>query len=403
MKEYLDPGVTTNWDDAMRKDLLRELAKDGIDPDRLTDKEVVERVSSWLFQRCRYRSMFCTFYVDFPDGKPAVLPGLEKPFAASKGDPNWTVRQQFEHELLGKEMFAHRTVGTCTSSAVLQTTVLRALGIPTRMVLCTPLADASDPAQVALVEKGLTHHRVRRDVLVALLNGGSGFTSHTFCEVFVGGRWRRLNYSTLGQNILERNYLGLMVHVHTFRDLSEANLAATWGTRYAKGQRDDVFRHSNPYRLLEVSDHFGKYAKVPNPTVGELKRVTIGKAYWAGSKDVPASLPDSFKKRPADGSGRLIFHCEEWLQDGDNYLQYTLFLLRADPNFVLKAKGQPDVKAQRGGIYTAPAEDLRELEVALSPTEFAKMTRGVPYSIHPVNRSKGYEWRMREGLTVTRE
>src|SRR5262245_18866338 len=55
MKEYLAPGITTNWDEAMRKDLLRELAQDGIDPDRLTDKEVVEQVSRWLFQRSKFR------------------------------------------------------------------------------------------------------------------------------------------------------------------------------------------------------------------------------------------------------------------------------------------------------------------------------------------------------------
>jgi hypothetical protein len=163
MKEYLAPGVTTNWDDAMRKDLLRELAGDGIDPDKLTDREVVEKVSRWLFRRARYRYMFCTFYVGFPGGKPAVLPELKKAFESGKGDSRWTVRRQLEHELFGKQMFANRSVGTCTSAALLQTTVLRALGIPTRMVLCIPLADASDPAQMELVEKKLSHHRVRRD------------------------------------------------------------------------------------------------------------------------------------------------------------------------------------------------------------------------------------------------
>src|SRR5581483_10776550 len=97
-----------------RQDLLRELAKDGIDPDKLTDKEVVEKVSAWLFRRNQYRYMFCTFYADFPDGKPAIGPGVEKPFEREKGDKGWTVRQQFEHELLGKEMFVNRSVGTCT-------------------------------------------------------------------------------------------------------------------------------------------------------------------------------------------------------------------------------------------------------------------------------------------------
>src|SRR5262245_25437120 len=106
MKEYLAPGITTNWNDQMRKELLGELAKDGIDPDKLTDKEIVEQVSRWLFKRSTYRNMFCTFYVDFPDGKPKVLPGLEKKFESDKGDPKWTVQEQFEHELFGKEMFA---------------------------------------------------------------------------------------------------------------------------------------------------------------------------------------------------------------------------------------------------------------------------------------------------------
>src|SRR5262249_15882405 len=159
----------------------------------------------------------------FPEGKPAVLPGLEGAFQREKGDKAWSDAEQFAHELLGKEMFEHRSYGTCTSAAVYQTTLLRALGIPTRMILCIPLADGSDPAQGGMVDKGLTHSRVRHDALLGVLSGGSGFTSHTFCEVFVGGRWRRLNYSTLGQNVLERKYLGLMLKVHTFNDLSEAN------------------------------------------------------------------------------------------------------------------------------------------------------------------------------------
>jgi hypothetical protein len=315
MKEYLAPGVTTNWDDDMRKELLRELATDGIEPDKLTDREVVEQVSRWLFNRSRFRNMFCTFYVGFPDGKPEILPGLEKRFQQDKGDPKWTVQEQFDHELLGKQMFARKTYGTCTSTAVYQTTVLRALGIPTRMILCIPLADASDLAQVEMAARGLTHHQVRRDACLGALSGGSSFTSHTFCEVFVGGRWRRLNYTKLGQNILERNYLGLMVHVHTFNDLSEANLAATWGMRYAIRQRDEVFPYSNPYRLMEVSDHFGNHARVPNPPADkEHRQVTIGKIYWADSKDALREVREMHSSVQR-GGGRFFIHGEEWFED----------------------------------------------------------------------------------------
>src|SRR5262249_41593107 len=154
----------------------------------------------WLIKNTRYTNMFCTHYIDFPGGQPAIFPGLEAKFESDKGDPAWTVQQQLDRELLGRSMFANRSHGTCTSTAVLVTTVLRALGIPTRMVLALPLVDATDPAQVALVRDNLHHHRVQRTVLLGL-SGIKGYANHTFNEVFVGGRWVRLNDANLGQNI----------------------------------------------------------------------------------------------------------------------------------------------------------------------------------------------------------
>ena len=97
---------------------------------------------------------------------------------------------ELAHELLGREMFDRKTYGSCTSAAVYQATVLRGLGIPTRLVLAVPLADASDPAQVEMVRKGLTHHRVRSAALLGLAAAGSSYTAHTFLEVYVGRRWR---------------------------------------------------------------------------------------------------------------------------------------------------------------------------------------------------------------------
>jgi hypothetical protein len=173
--------------------------------------------------------------------------------------------------------------------------------------------------------------------------------------------------------------------------------------RYSKGQRDEVFRHSNPYRLMEVSDHFGKHGKVPNPPA-ELTRVTIGKAYWLGSKDVPEWIRAQVGRPAQDGSARLFFHGEEWLDDAGDYLQYKPFVSRVDPEFVFKAKGKPDVKARFDGwYYTQASSKHRELSVVIPADEFAKMARGVPYTIHPANGKKGYQWLVRDGLTLTRE
>jgi hypothetical protein len=403
MKEYLAPGVTTNWDEAMRRELLRELARAGIDPDKLTDKELVEKVSTWVVRSFQYRGAFCTHYVHFPEGKPAVLPGLEKAFERDKGDKRWSVREQFEHELLGKEMFRRRTYGSCTSAAVLEATVLRALGVPTRIVLAVPVLDASDPAQVEMAEKGLKNHEVRSVVFESALRHGSSYAAHTFLEVYVGHRWRRLNYRTLGQNVLDRNFLGLMVHVHTFRDLSEANLAATWGKRYALGLRDDNFRHNNPYRLLEISDLFGAHARVPNPPVKEHKELTVSRVYrWtAAPKDVQEALS---RGRPVPpGDNQLMIHCNEWFPDRD-HLQYKVFMYRADPELVFRAKGRPDVKARvEMGFFTNPSNGVREILVLIPSAEYATMAKGVPYTLHPVNGRPGYAWKVKEGLTFTRE
>jgi hypothetical protein len=286
LKQYLQPGITTNWDEAMRRDLIAALRIDGIEPEALDDKQLVDRVSQWLMNTSKFTNMFCTHYVAFPNGQATIYPGLEAKFESDKGDPSWTRKQQFERELFGRSMFANRSHGTCTSTAVYLTTVLRALGIPTRMVLALPLVDATDPAQVELVRENLHHHRVKRTVLLGLASA-KGYSNHTFNEVFVGGRWVRLNYSKLGQNILDAGTLGLLTHVNTFNDLSDVPLAATWGKRYALGERDDVFPYGNPYRAAQVSDHFGKYASIDNPEAREHQSLTLTRAYWPSSPDCP--------------------------------------------------------------------------------------------------------------------
>jgi hypothetical protein len=221
----------------------------------------------------------------------------------------------------------------------------------------------------------------------------------------VGIRWRRLNYGTLGQNILDPNCLGLMVHVHTFRDLSEANLAATWGKRYALGERDQEFPHGNPYRTLEVSDHFGRHGRVPNPPADkEHTHITLSKAYWFGAEETPKLVRDSGMVRADDGAGHLFVHGEEWFDDAGDYLQYKAFMRRADRNFVLRAGGRPDVKAALSlTFFTHASEKVRELELVIPPDEYARMAKGVAYSLRAVNSVPGYQWKVRGGVTVTRK
>jgi hypothetical protein len=104
------------------------------------------------------------------------------------------------------------------------------------------------------------------------------------------------------------------------------------------------------------------------------------------------------------GDHRFLIHCREWLDDAGDFLQYKIFMRRADRNLVLRTKDKPDVSCQVSmNFYTDRSRNLCELEVVISPAEHAKMARGVGYSLHPVNARKEYQWAVREGLVVSRE
>ncbi len=303
MTEYLHAGVTTNWDAKMKQDLLDELKADGITIDKLTDKQVVKKVSSWLMGKSRsLDKVFTTYYIHFPNAQPRVYPGLEEAFEGEfnrdKNSYDWTIDQHLERELLGKGMFYNKIHGSCTSFAVYLTTVLRALGIPTRMIIVTPVVDASNGEQLRWVKDRITHNKVREIMLAGLRKSSQGFTAHTFNEVYVGKRWHRLNYNKLGQTILDEQYFGLHTHLYTFNDLSEANLASTWGLRYGKGIRSAIFKHSNPYTAVTLSDFFGCHSNSPNPPFT--------------AKDLPSSqLPNIFILEPSRIRGQGLSMYDE--------------------------------------------------------------------------------------------
>ncbi|GEM_PF-2560461 len=322
MSEHLAPGVTTNWDEPMKRDLLAALKADGIDVETLTDKQVVEQVSRWLMKRSRsLDNVFTTFYVYCANGRPQVYPGLEEAFQnefnRDSSNYDWPIEQHFDHELLGKGMFYNKTHGSCTSVAVYLTTVLRALGIPTRMVLVTPAVDASDREQILMVKNALTHNRVRETILTGLRRSSRGFTNHTFNEVYVGNRWCRLDYTQLGCGILGLHRFGLQTHVYTFNDLSDINLAATWGVRYARGERNDTFKHSNPYTAVEISERFGSHGNIANPPFAtqELSSSRLPNIFilYPSGISVWDELMETVKDRTWDKTGRP--HAPEYYEN----------------------------------------------------------------------------------------
>jgi hypothetical protein len=395
MEQYIRPGLTANWDARMRNDLLAALKSDGIDADALDDKALVENVSKWLLHRSNSIDMFDTWFVDFPGGSPRILPGLEDAFREphNLGDPTWSTQQQFEHELLGRSMFYNRCFGSCTSYAIYQATVMRALGIPTRIFLTSPLIDGGSGAQQDMLAHNIHHHLVATTVQQGM-EGIHGFANHTYNEVYVGGVWTTLNYDRLGQPMLDKNYYGLMVHINTLADWSDGNYAATWGSAYAQQDRPFI-----PYATLDLWDEFGKNAHIDNPPVEDTtpKTVTVSRAYWQSDPNRPANVP-----APATaGSGDLMLHVTNTDLVRD-YRRLKEFMRRSGRDFLLQAPGQKPVTAHvtLGSVTSTP--DVCEIFLSIPTADYDAMPAGVTYFLKLPADTDGYAWKQTADINITK-
>jgi hypothetical protein len=391
MSQYLKPTASENWDETMRRDLMAELREAGIDPDRLTDKQLAEKVSGWAMHRSHSTRTFSIWCVYYPDGEPAVYPPLRDAFEGEKPDRTWTDQQLFDQEALGRSMFYNKVHGSCTSSAIYLATIFRALGIPTRFVFCIPPFDPNDDAQAQMFYGNVHHHQVRETVRSAL-DGMNGFDNHVFNEVYIDHRWVRLNYNTLGQPILDARYFGLLTHIYTCSDLSHVPLAETWGLRYFKYPAGQPKLSSvNPYRLLSVHDDFGPEAHLDNPPVppAELRTVTIIGLHRPESAELPKWSAE-FLKRPNNGNDFLI-ETREWLPGVEN--QMRAFYNRAGHDFRLAAPQHAEIRVRLSGLRLSAGDgSFKAFGAQIVPEDKAKLVSGVGYSIEPINTNQTYRW-----------
>jgi len=392
-KEALRPGVCCNWDKAMQAELERELAKNGVDLGALDDVEAAKKVAQWLMDRSQFEDSFTTFAVEFDHGKPRVDPRQLASVNETLKKTGRTLEEQWDRELFGKGMFATKIHGSCTSSAIYLSTGLRAAGIPARTIVCVPIVDANDEREVAWVETRITHQGVRAQLAKAVEALRGKWASHTFNEVLVGGRWRRLNYTKLGQNVLDGDSLGLMVHVNTYGDHSEAALAG-WGNREAHPQHDALFGGANPYSCISLSDRFGAHAQVANEPLGKVRELTIERLSWY---DDPARPPGLTTRLPdLESAGYFFAHFDTNGVDGSDALEFYLAVAK---DFALQACGHDDIPAHGIGKFWGDSGDFI---LRIEPADFARMERGVKYELAWTGKDEPSPWKVRKGVVIER-
>lgn len=401
MAQYLHPTAAENWDEKMRADVIGDLRNDGIEPDKLTDKQLVTQVSRWLMRRSHFTKAFAIWYVHYPDGKPEVFPSLRRYFDREKPGPHWTDQAMFDQEVLGRSMFYNRVHGSCTSTAVYIATVLRALQIPTRIVFCIPPLDSNDRQQREMFLSSIHHNRVRTTIRHGLHDSHGDFANHIFNEVFVGNRWVRLNYDVLGQDIVDNRFFGLLTHILTTDSLTRVPLPETWGRRYATYPNVSPKLSSiNPYQLLKVADHFGAYSHIDNPEVEneELRQVTVSAMYWKDALPPNMQAADSGKPRGSD----FYLSIKEYIPNFR--LQLVEFYRNAGHRFVLTASGHPELRATLSGMKITDFDSSRRpyqlFGVRIDPEYRQLLAPGVDYAIRPINTNQTYVWRVKDGVTL---
>ncbi len=397
-KEFLRPGVCCNWDKELQSQLTEGLKEKGIDLAVLDDVEAAQQVSKWLMERSGFEES-SAFSFEFEHGRPRVAEDQRAAIDAALAKTGRTLEEQWERELFGKGMFENKIHGSCTSSAIYLSTGLKAAGIPTRTIVCVPLVDANDEREVSWIESRITHVGMRVKLQQAAEAQRRSWTSHTFNEVFVGGRWRRLNYTELGQNVLY-DALGLMVHVHTFNDHSEAGLVG-WGNREAHPLHATLFGGPNPYSCVSLSDLFGAHAEVANEPFSGLREATISRIYWYDDpKKDPTLASESLG--PRDDTGFFFAHIDAAgsYADGKDWLE---FYRAADRHFFLRARGREDVPVE--GIlmhWVNTGTGLNDFILRIEPADYARMAPGVSYELVWPGKGEGLRWKIRDGVTLER-
>lgn len=398
LQKYLRPGLTTNWDEQMRTELLAALKADGIVPEQLDDVLLVQKVSSWILTRFKYINHFVSFYMNFENNKATIDPLLRSAFDAEKSRNGFQSDQEaIDKGIFGKSMFQSRIMGNCTMTATLQATIFKALGIPTRLVGNVLAFDASDPTQVQEFEKQIHHNGLRGSALEKAQESKGKWVNHTFNEVYVGRKWIRLNYNNLGQSPFW-NQMGLMVQVFTMADWGESRLTS-WAKQSLGIERNFNLSSPNSYRLVRIIDDPATLTPESNPPYSpaqsKYKVIKILRIRNANEvNDFPQALQDVLKNEAQKG---LAFFVEVDVGEPKiNYDEVKKFRKWVSQSFVLSAPGYPDITMKDAGGFTGYGAD------GLIFYADASMVPGVKYHIKPVTTKGNYRWEVLGDVQLSR-
>lgn len=233
LRKYIEPDLSMNFSDEMQKEVKEKIVKGAT-----TDVEAIEKVLAWMAGETRLAN-------DLPELAFFNVVDHKIVWRQSLGSPQQD-QQLLQTNFFGDSMFKSRVHGTCSSTATLRATMLRAAGIPTRLIQNLPLINRYEGDPEPLVEA----LRMRTMAKGYDWGQGGGGANHVYNEVFLNNRWIRVD------NVVNPGpFVGDKLFVKVY-SLASWNDRSDWRTPRPP---EEGWNENRDFRTLEVSDAYPKY------------------------------------------------------------------------------------------------------------------------------------------------
>jgi len=130
----------------------------------------------------------------------------------------------------------------------------------------------------------------------------------------------------------------------------------------------------------------------------EIHEAHINAVYCKGDKKLLEFVGKGLRE------GTYLIGIKEWLQ-GQDHRQLSEFVENAGFNFRLRAEGHPEIvitKSNYHGTSSKGDGEFQAFYVGFDEDQLKKIIVGVPYTLHPKNKSDKYVWIVNEGVTFVK-
>ncbi|MBP7049607.1 MAG: hypothetical protein KBE65_01185 [Phycisphaerae bacterium] len=259
-QRYVERDFSMNYSDEMRKEIKEQIVRGAT-----TDVEAIEKILAWIARETTLANRLPEFaFFNVVDNQIVWRQSL----GSSQKD-----EQFLQTNFFGDSMFKSRLHGTCSSTATLRATMLRAAGIPTRLIQNLPLISRYEGDPEPLQES------LRMRVMAKGYDWGQGGggANHYYNEVFLNNRWIRVD------NVINPGpFVGDKLFVRVY-SLASWNDRADW---HNPRPQEEGWNENRDFRTLEVSDAYPKYPSTA--------ATAIDMAVDDASLDVKANADGSF-------------------------------------------------------------------------------------------------------------